>query len=305
MLRPTKIEWADTTWNPVTGCLNNCGYCYARRIAHRFCANGDMCGNDIVELDSPYSKNGAIIPYPADFVPTLHRYRLQEPESLKKRKNIFVCSMGDLFGDWIPQDWINEVIEACRKAPQHNYLFLTKNPIRCSIWRTEKYPDIDLSFGGNMWLGCTFTGTERLRGKHITKPEDPYFSMSNGTNFWYLYSLSGNLCPTGHKFLSLEPLLCDVTEVEDERNGGKLLEHFIHPQRYAGDYEWVITGAETGTRKDKVVPKPEWVYKLIDLCRDAGIPLFLKDSLIPIIGEENMVRQMPAALSCHVGRRAS
>lgn len=298
-MRKTKIEWADMTWNPVTGCRHDCSYCYARRIAHRFAAKGDMCRygcGETVELDEPYRKNGAVVPYPADFVPTLHRYLLDDPASRLKPQNIFTCSMGDLFGEWVPQDWINEVIEACRKAPQHNYLFLTKNPIRYSIWRTEKYPDIDFAFGDNMWLGCTFTGTERLHGNYITQPGDPYFSISNGTNFWYLYSMSGNLCPTGHKFLCLEPLLCDVCEVEDEREGGKLLEHFIHRERFAGDFEWVIAGAETGTRKEKVVPDPAWVFKLITLCRNAGIPLFLKDSLIPVIGEENMVRQMPEAL---------
>lgn len=29
----TKIDWCDSTWNPVTGCLHGCAYCYARKIA--------------------------------------------------------------------------------------------------------------------------------------------------------------------------------------------------------------------------------------------------------------------------------
>jgi hypothetical protein len=32
----TSVEWAQWTWNPVTGCLHNCPYCYARDIALRF-----------------------------------------------------------------------------------------------------------------------------------------------------------------------------------------------------------------------------------------------------------------------------
>ena len=32
----TKIDWCDSSWNPVTGCLHGCEYCYARRIANRF-----------------------------------------------------------------------------------------------------------------------------------------------------------------------------------------------------------------------------------------------------------------------------
>ena len=36
MGKKTKIDWCDSTWNPVTGCLHGCPYCYARGIAERF-----------------------------------------------------------------------------------------------------------------------------------------------------------------------------------------------------------------------------------------------------------------------------
>lgn len=39
----TKIDWCDSTWNPVTGCLHGCEYCYARRIAERFSGAGKEC----------------------------------------------------------------------------------------------------------------------------------------------------------------------------------------------------------------------------------------------------------------------
>ena len=35
-MNDTKIEWCDMTWNPVTGCLHGCEYCYAKKVAHRF-----------------------------------------------------------------------------------------------------------------------------------------------------------------------------------------------------------------------------------------------------------------------------
>ncbi|MBR1494285.1 MAG: hypothetical protein IJ601_04485 [Acidaminococcaceae bacterium] len=57
--------------------------------------------------------------------------------------------------------------------------------------------------------------------------------------------------------------------------------------------EWIVTGAETGNRKDKIVPKRKWVAGLADVCKREEIPLFMKDSLIPIIGEENMRREFP------------
>ncbi|MCL2461960.1 MAG: phage Gp37/Gp68 family protein, partial [Defluviitaleaceae bacterium] len=69
-------------------------------------------------------------PYPFYFKPTFHRYRLGEPARMKKPKNIFVCSMADMFGDWVPDEWIKAVFEACEAIPRHRYLFLTKNPAR-------------------------------------------------------------------------------------------------------------------------------------------------------------------------------
>ena len=131
----TKIDWADASWNPVTGCLHGCAYCYARKIAERFrgcCLDlvgdsfvvRDGCGKGpIYELNNPVSKVDGIdpvlgskvskAPYPFSFSPTFHRYRLDIPAHWTKPRTIFVCSMADLFGDWVPglkrielPDWI-------------------------------------------------------------------------------------------------------------------------------------------------------------------------------------------------------
>lgn len=144
----SRVDWCDSTWSPVTGCLHGCEYCYARKIAYRFGSigfesnteNGYEChlyegtGENHV-LDYPALrewKNGRTTkaPYPFCFDPTFHRYKLDEPQRWKKQRNIFVCSMADLFGEWVPDEWIREVIAACDAAPQHRYLFLTKNPAR-------------------------------------------------------------------------------------------------------------------------------------------------------------------------------
>jgi protein gp37 len=106
-----NIGWAAFSWNPVTGCRHNCPYCYARDIAKRF--------------------------YPEKFEPTFRPERLSAPAEtpIPKRnggnsRNVFVCSMVDLFGTWVLDHWINEVFTACRTNPQWNYIFLTKNPKR-------------------------------------------------------------------------------------------------------------------------------------------------------------------------------
>ncbi|MCQ9206249.1 MAG: phage Gp37/Gp68 family protein [Omnitrophica bacterium] len=114
------IGWAEKTWNPVTGCLNNCPYCYARKIGLRFTGH---------------------------FKPTFHSKRLSEPYSVKPSK-IFVCSMADLFAPWIPKEWIEQIIEVIKNNPQHTFMFLTKYPL--GYRRIRKYPK-------NCWLGVTVT----------------------------------------------------------------------------------------------------------------------------------------------------
>lgn len=84
------------------------------------------------------------------------RHRLGDPAKKKKPANIFVCSMADLFGNWIPEEWIEAVFEACKAAPQHNYLFLTKNPGRYqALAAAGKLPELP-----NFWYGSSITGPE-------------------------------------------------------------------------------------------------------------------------------------------------
>lgn len=160
----TKIDWCDSTWNPVTGCLHGCEYCYARKIAERFGSKQKPESIERSVLNAPmrctdlYSymrmagiSQGKVQPYPFDFSPTFHRYKLDEPQRWKKPRTIFVCSMADLFGDWVPDEWVQEVFKACEAAPQHRYIFLTKNP--------RRYYDLIekgiLAEHDNWWLGST------------------------------------------------------------------------------------------------------------------------------------------------------
>lgn len=130
----TKIEWADYTWNPVTGCLNGCPYCYARKIAARF----------------PKA-------FPLGFKPMIHIDRLGEPLKLKKPARIFTVSMGDLFGDWVPPGWQHKVFEIVDRCPRHTFIFLTKNKpgmIKAlREWYRGRLP-------ANVWAGVTLTGQE-------------------------------------------------------------------------------------------------------------------------------------------------
>jgi protein gp37 len=71
------------------------------------------------------------------------------PAQKKKPANISVCSMADLFEEWVPDEWIKEVLAACAAAPWHNYMFLTKNPERYP--RTaEAYGNLKMSGSGQV-----------------------------------------------------------------------------------------------------------------------------------------------------------
>jgi protein gp37 len=135
-MNKTKIEYVDLTFNPVTGCLHPCRetYCYAAKIARRFGGCYDPVSGENIKQDERgivsiehtsrvfyKTKKGDIIPAPYSygFAPTFHRYRLGEPGKLKKPSTIFVCSMSDLFGEWIPDAWIQEVFAVCAAAPWH------------------------------------------------------------------------------------------------------------------------------------------------------------------------------------------
>lgn len=111
-MNKSKIEWCDMTWNPITGCYHGCEYCYARRIAHRF-RNQDEESIKMTKFFKANYKNGGDLvcleseskdPYPVEFVPTFHKNRLDEPLKRKKPTKIFVSSMGDLFGEWVPDE---------------------------------------------------------------------------------------------------------------------------------------------------------------------------------------------------------
>lgn len=258
----TKIDWADASWNPVTGCLHGCAYCYARKIAERFrgcCLDlvgdsfvvRDGCGKGpIYELNNPVFKVDGIdpvlgskvskAPYPFSFSPTFHRYRLDIPAHWTKPRTIFVCSMADLFGDWVPGEWIEQVFEACEAAPQHKYLFLTKNGKRyLELARKGIMPDAD-----NFWYGCS-----------VTRPDAPFFFSDKYKTF-----------------ASIEPIL----EPFDWVPG---LKHIELP-------DWIIVGAETGNRKNKVRPGKDWLGGIVNGCAEHNIPLFMKESLRSLMGSD-------------------
>ncbi|MEG0528254.1 MAG: DUF5131 family protein, partial [Longicatena sp.] len=160
-----------------------------------------------------------------------------------------VCSMADLFGDWVPLEWIHDVIEKCVENDSNNYLFLTKNPKRY----IEVLANYDLS---NMWFGTTITGSEEL--SDITEITS---IMRNLKNTYKNINL----------FVSVEPMLKNIS--------------VMNRIAIADIFDWIIIGAESGNRKEKVIPDHKWIIALCSACELRGKSVFMKDSIVKLFGE--------------------
>ncbi len=138
----SRIEWTETTWNPVTGCAKvspGCKNCYAERMAHRLQAMG-----------VPAYRNG--------FQPALHEERLGDPLRWKKSRLVFVNSMSDLFHRSVSPDFLRNVIEVMRQASWHQFQTLTK--------RSKRLANIAQSFDwpANVWIGVSVE-TQHFMGR--------------------------------------------------------------------------------------------------------------------------------------------
>ena len=56
---------------------------------------------------------------------------------------------------------------------------------------------------------------------------------------------------------------------------------------------WIVVGTMTGAQSRKIHTEPEWAWSLTDQAHALGIPVFMKEDLVPIMGDENMIQEMP------------
>ncbi len=136
----SKIEWTESTWNPVTGCdkvSQGCKHCYAETMAKRLYAMGN-----------PRYRNG--------FSVTLHEDLIELPLRWKKPRTIFVNSMSDLFHKDVPDAFIKAVFDTMRRAYWHNFQILTKRSARLLELSNilEWYP--------NIWIGVSVEDRKSL-----------------------------------------------------------------------------------------------------------------------------------------------
>jgi len=251
----SKISWTNETWNPVIGCSKvseGCQNCYAEKMAQRLSfllsEKEEFVGRgykSVIDRNGKWNSKTIFIDE-----------ALEKPLHWKKPRMIFVPSMGDLFHESVPFEWIDEVMEVILQAKQHTYQVLTKRPRQMlKYFQSTNFnlimgangDDFGVGIIDNLWLGVTAenqkTANERI----------PLLLQ----------------IPAAVRFLSLEPLLGE-----------------IYIDRKIFDWlRWIIIGCESlGGRAGRF--QDDFVSAAMDIvkqCHDAGIAAFVKQ--IPLNGK--------------------
>jgi protein gp37 len=139
--RSTKIEWTDTTWNPVVGChliSSGCKNCYAKSMHARHFGNPKQ-----PKYIKPFEE---VVTWEGELI---------APYQWKEVKRVFVCSMSDLFNKDVPTEFIHKVFDVMNATP-HYYQILTK--------RSERLKELapELTWTPNIWAGVTVENGEHL-----------------------------------------------------------------------------------------------------------------------------------------------
>ncbi|MGC4080050.1 MAG: phage Gp37/Gp68 family protein [Rubrivivax sp.] len=154
--------------------------------------------------------------------------RLEDPLKRKKPTVFFVNSMSDLFHERIPDAYIEQVFDVIARTPLHTYQILTKRGARMArFFKTRSVPE-------NAWLGVSVENR-----KHGVPRID------------HLRRVPANI-----RFLSVEPLLEDIGEID------------------LTDIHWVIVGGESGPKARPM--KEEWAESIRSQCEEQQVAFFFK-----------------------------
>ena len=260
----SQIQWTDATWNVVTGCTRvspGCANCYISntfpfRSQHR---QFERVGNE--------ETTGV----------TLHPDRLDWPLKWKKSKKIFTPSLGDLFHEDVPDEFILRVFAVMGETPRHTYQLLTKRPERMLDW-FSKVPDAIQYFADqcgvpypewplpNVWLGVS------VENQYWADQRIPLLLRT----------------PAAVRFVSYEPALKPIDFMriplykpthrhDPEANLNALTSYITGIDEYLNNHanlDLVIVGGESG--KDARPFDVQWARDTIRQCREASVACFVK-----------------------------
>jgi protein gp37 len=247
----TSIEWTEATWNMIRGvnarhtCArisSGCDNCYAATMTRR-----GLMGTAPIDYGVGERPND-----PA----RLDEDALRQPLRWKKARKVFVCSMTDVAGSWVPDAWLDRIWAVMALAPQHEYQVLTKRPSRLWEWfRSDPYERVLRAAG-------TFRDERpELSGIGISNPAMfPYrhvwigVSVESDRYVWRANTL--RQIPAAVRWISAEPLL-----------GGL-------PSLDLTGIDWLVAGGESGPGARPM--HPDWARDLRDRSQAAGVAYHFK-----------------------------
>ena len=268
----TKIEWTEATWNPIVGCTiatPGCTNCYAMRAAWRMSHNPatPQYHGTVKMVNGNPVWTGKMALVEKVLAAPLHR---------KKPTTYFVNSMGDLFHEDVPDEWIDRVFAVMALCPQHRFQILTKRSARM-----REYVAADRRDEMNAIAGTLAAWSDM--DEHVSWPLN---------NVWLGVSVEDQRraderipdllsTPAAIRFVSAEPLLGPVnltrTNSENEvminaltGEGGWPVPHVVGGPAL----DWVIGGGESGRGARPM--HPDWARDIRDQCVAAGVPQFFK-----------------------------
>ena len=259
----SKIEWTEATWNPVTGCTKcspGCEHCYAERMSTRLAGR---CG------------------YPADdpFRVWLRPERLEEPLRRRKPTVYFVVSMGDLFHDDVPPDFLDRVFRQMEQNPRHRFLVLTQRPERMEVYLERRYALGH--FQTHIGLGVTVCNQAEADAKIPLLLNTPaamrFVSYEPALRPVDLsYNGLGMTCPTcgGCGEIEDETHPDHPTPTGDGADQTWCLDCNRDPAPIVKGLDWIICGGESGPGARPM--HPDWARSLREKCEEAGVPFFFK-----------------------------
>lgn len=163
--------------------------------------------------------------------------RLAQPLHWRAARKIFICPRSDLFHEDVPFSFVSRVFDTILECPQHQFQMLTKRPELMLKYYLDADTTNDYTIDeGNVWYGATTENQE------YANKRTPFLLQ----------------IPSAVLFLSVEPMLGSVV---------------LKPE-WLKQLGWVIIGCESGKGRRRCDPR--WVIDLVEQCKAAGVPYFVK-----------------------------
>ena len=224
------IQWTDYTWNPIGGCKHACRWVMPDGTIA-------ICYSETTSITFPRT-------YAEGFEHHYWRpHMLQDPVNHLEPARIFLDSMSDLMGAWVPEVQIKQVLDVCRNAPWHDFQLLTKNPGRLTKF----------DFPENLWVGVS-SPPDFMKGNRLSIGQQEQMLAKS------LRVLADIEVPV--RWMSIEPLSWKVSKIISDH----------------APLSWAVIGAATNGRK-VYQPLSQHVADLLEVFDKQHVPVFFKGNL--------------------------